>query len=92
MLLPCPFEMLVITFKALNGLGPGYLKEYLVLYVTEYQLRATREVVFHLYLFLDIQVVATRLRVFCGRSGTLLRELPATRDSLRQPREDEGAE
>ncbi|KAF7239825.1 Ran-binding protein 17 [Varanus komodoensis] len=37
------FKVLVITYKALNGLGPGYLKEHLLPYLPSHPLRSAAE-------------------------------------------------
>ena len=68
--------MLVLTFKALNGLGPGYLKERLLPYVPAHTLRSSSGILLHEPLPKEVRQVATRRRAFSAVAPRLGNELP----------------
>ena len=70
------FKVLVLTFKALNGLGPGYLKERLLPYVPAQTLRSSSEVLLREPLPKEVGQVATRRRAFSAVAPRLWNELP----------------
>ncbi|KAF7251258.1 Ephrin type-A receptor 6, partial [Varanus komodoensis] len=58
------FKVLVITYKALNGLGPGYLKECLLPYLPSRPLRSAAEALLREHSLKDIRRHSTRRRAF----------------------------
>ncbi|XP_062992110.1 uncharacterized protein LOC134404983, partial [Elgaria multicarinata webbii] len=70
------FKVLVLTFKALNGLGPGYLKERLLPYVPTRTLRSSTGGLLHEPLPKEVRQVATRRRAFSAVAPRLWNELP----------------
>ncbi|KAF7235274.1 hypothetical protein EYD10_17889 [Varanus komodoensis] len=54
------FRVLVITYKALNGLGPGYLKEHLWPYLPSRPLRSVAEALLQEHPIRDIRKQSTR--------------------------------
>uniref|UniRef100_A0A8D2J284 Reverse transcriptase domain-containing protein n=1 Tax=Varanus komodoensis TaxID=61221 RepID=A0A8D2J284_VARKO len=58
------FKVLVMTYKALNGLGPGYLKERLHPYMPSHPLRSAGEALLREPSVREIRRVATRRRAF----------------------------
>ncbi|KAF7247322.1 Collagen alpha-5(VI) chain [Varanus komodoensis] len=58
------FKVLVITYKALNGLGPGYLKECLLPYLPSHPLRSVAEALLREPSVKDIRRQSTRRRAF----------------------------
>ncbi|KAF7239847.1 Cardiolipin synthase (CMP-forming) [Varanus komodoensis] len=58
------FKMLVMTYKALNGLGPGYLKERLRPYMPSRPLRTAGEALLQEPSVKEIRRVVTRRRAF----------------------------
>ncbi|KAF7239530.1 putative RNA-directed DNA polymerase from transposon BS [Varanus komodoensis] len=58
------FKVLVMTYKALNGLGPGYLKERLHPYMPSCPLRSAGEALLREPSVKEIRRVATRRRAF----------------------------
>ncbi|XP_053153318.1 uncharacterized protein LOC128345436 [Hemicordylus capensis] len=73
------YKVLVITFKALNGLGPGYLREHLLLYDPYRSLRSSGEV--HLQLP-PVRLVVTWNRAFSVAAPGLWNALPTDIHSL----------
>ncbi|KAF7246415.1 Serine/threonine-protein kinase RIO3 [Varanus komodoensis] len=58
------FKVLVMTYKALNGLGPGYLKEHLRPYMPSCPLRSAGEALLREPSVKEIRRVVTRRRAF----------------------------
>ncbi|KAF7251766.1 Activating molecule in BECN1-regulated autophagy protein 1 [Varanus komodoensis] len=58
------FKVLVITYKALNGLGPGYLKERLLPYLPSLPLRSPAEALLRELSMKDIRRQSTQRRAF----------------------------
>ncbi|KAF7252554.1 Septin-10, partial [Varanus komodoensis] len=54
------FKVLVMTYKALNGLGPGYLKEHLRPYMSSHPLRSATDALLREPSVNDIRRVSTR--------------------------------
>ncbi|XP_053120143.1 uncharacterized protein LOC128330801 [Hemicordylus capensis] len=68
------YKVLVITYKALNGLGPGYLRERLLRYEPHWLLRSLEEVRLQLP---PTCLVATQRRAFSAAAPRLWNALPA---------------
>ncbi|KAF7251550.1 hypothetical protein EYD10_03015 [Varanus komodoensis] len=85
------FKVLVITYKALNGLGPGYLKERLRPYLPSRPLRSAAEALLQEPSIRDIRKQSTQSRTFSAQlqcklpypredsfSNSILKVLPST--------------
>ncbi|KAF7247658.1 RNA-directed DNA polymerase from mobile element jockey [Varanus komodoensis] len=70
------FKVLVMTYKALNGLGPGYLKERLHPYLPSRPLRSAGEALLREPSVREIRRVATRRRAFSAVAPKLWNALP----------------
>ncbi|KAF7249257.1 Testican-1 [Varanus komodoensis] len=70
------FKVLVITYKALNGLGPGYLKERLLPYLPSRPLRSAAEALLWEPSMKDIRRQSTRRRAFSAVAPHLWNALP----------------
>ncbi|KAF7235720.1 hypothetical protein EYD10_17474 [Varanus komodoensis] len=70
------FKVLVMTYKALNGLGPGYLKERLHPYMPSRPLRSAGEALLQEHSVKEIRRVATRRRAFSVVVPKLWNALP----------------
>ncbi|KAF7249234.1 1-phosphatidylinositol 4,5-bisphosphate phosphodiesterase beta-1 [Varanus komodoensis] len=70
------FQVLVITYKALNGLGPGYLKERLLPYLPSCPLRSAAEALLRESSMRDIMRQSTRRRAFSVVAPHLWNALP----------------
>uniref|UniRef100_A0A8D2Q3W3 Reverse transcriptase domain-containing protein n=1 Tax=Varanus komodoensis TaxID=61221 RepID=A0A8D2Q3W3_VARKO len=70
------FRVLVMTYKALNGLGPGYLKERLRPYMSARPLRSAGEALLWEPSMKDIRRVSTRRRAFSAVAPNLWNALP----------------
>ncbi|KAF7246369.1 Tryptophan synthase alpha chain [Varanus komodoensis] len=70
------FKVLVMTYKALNGLGPGYLKERLRPYMPSHPLRSAGEALLREPSGKEIRRVATRRRAFSAVAPNLWNTLP----------------
>ncbi|XP_053149256.1 uncharacterized protein LOC128343844 [Hemicordylus capensis] len=73
------YKVLVITFKALNGFGPGYLRERLLRYDPHRSLRSSGEVRLQLP---PVRLVATQNQAFCIAAPGLWNALLADIQSL----------
>ncbi|KAF7237554.1 hypothetical protein EYD10_15747 [Varanus komodoensis] len=69
-------QVLVMTYKALNGLGPGYLKERLRPYMPTHPLRSGVDVLLQEHSVKDIRRVSTRRRAFSAVAPHLWNALP----------------
>ncbi|KAF7248278.1 putative sodium-coupled neutral amino acid transporter 11 [Varanus komodoensis] len=70
------FKVLVMTYKALNGLGPGYLKERLHPYMSARPLRSVGEALLREPSMEEIRRVVTRRRAFSAVAPKLWNVLP----------------
>ncbi|KAF7239347.1 Membrane metallo-endopeptidase-like 1 [Varanus komodoensis] len=70
------FNVLVITCKALNSLGPGYLKERLLPYVPAHTLRSGADALLQEPSLKEIRRVTTRRRAFSVVAPQLWNSLP----------------
>uniref|UniRef100_A0A8D2LRL5 Uncharacterized protein n=1 Tax=Varanus komodoensis TaxID=61221 RepID=A0A8D2LRL5_VARKO len=70
------FKVLVMTYKALNGLGPGYLKERLHPYTPARPLRSAAEALLQEPSVKEIRRVVTRRRAFSAVAPKLWNALP----------------
>ncbi|KAF7253666.1 hypothetical protein EYD10_00580 [Varanus komodoensis] len=68
------FKVLVMTYKALNGLGPGYLKERLRPYMPSRPLRSAGEALLREPSVKEIRRVATRRRAFSAHLHKRLKD------------------
>ncbi|KAF7246701.1 hypothetical protein EYD10_07390 [Varanus komodoensis] len=80
------FKVLVMTYKALNGLGPGYLKERLHPYVPSRPLRSAGEALLREPSMEEVRRVVTRRRAF---SAVAPKEDPPTSHDNDDGNEDE---
>ncbi|KAF7250405.1 Vacuolar protein sorting-associated protein 13A [Varanus komodoensis] len=74
------FKVLVITYKALNGLGPGYLKECLRPYMPTRPLRSAGEALLREPSVKEIRRIGTRRRAFSAVAPNLWNALPREAD------------
>ncbi|KAF7246446.1 AT-rich interactive domain-containing protein 2 [Varanus komodoensis] len=70
------FKVLIMTYKALNGLGPGYLNERLCLYMPDRPLRSAGESLLQEPSMKEIRRVSTRRRAFSAVAPNLWNSLP----------------
>ncbi|KAF7240636.1 putative RNA-directed DNA polymerase from transposon BS, partial [Varanus komodoensis] len=70
------FKVLVMTYKALNGLGPGYLHERLRPYMPDRPLRSAGEALLREPCVKEIRRVGTRRRAFSAVAPNLWNVLP----------------
>ncbi|KAF7236632.1 Ectonucleotide pyrophosphatase/phosphodiesterase family member 7 [Varanus komodoensis] len=70
------FKVLVMTYKALNGLGPGYLKERLRPYMPAHPLRSAGEALLWKPSVKEIRSTSTRRRAFSAVAPNLWNALP----------------
>ncbi|KAF7241312.1 hypothetical protein EYD10_12087 [Varanus komodoensis] len=70
------FKVLMMTYKALNGLGPGYLKERLRPYMPSRPLRSATDALLWEPSMNDIRRVSTRRRAFSAVAPHLWNVLP----------------
>uniref|UniRef100_A0A8D2KSV3 Reverse transcriptase domain-containing protein n=1 Tax=Varanus komodoensis TaxID=61221 RepID=A0A8D2KSV3_VARKO len=70
------FKVLIMTYKALNGLGPGYLNERLRLYMPDHPLRSAGESLLREPSMKEIRRVSTRRRAFSVVAPNLWNSLP----------------
>ncbi|KAF7249427.1 Galectin-related protein, partial [Varanus komodoensis] len=70
------FKLLVITYKALNGLGPGYLKEHLLPYLPSCPLRSAVEALLREPSVKGIRRQSTQRRAFSAVAPHLGNALP----------------
>ncbi|KAF7245607.1 Harmonin [Varanus komodoensis] len=70
------FKVLVMTYKALNGLGPGYLKERLHPYMPSRPLRSAGEALLREPSMEEVRRVVTRRRAFSAVAPKLWNALP----------------
>ncbi|XP_058037869.1 uncharacterized protein LOC131197613 [Ahaetulla prasina] len=71
------FKILVTTFKALHGLGPGYLRDRLLLpYASHRPVRSHREGLLRVPSAKQCRLAAPRSRAFSVGASTLWNELP----------------
>ena len=69
--------MLVLTFKALNGLGPVYLKEHLHLHRLAQTLRSSAEGLLAVPSLREVRLQGTRLRAFSVVVPAVCNALPS---------------
>uniref|UniRef100_A0A8D2LN46 Reverse transcriptase domain-containing protein n=1 Tax=Varanus komodoensis TaxID=61221 RepID=A0A8D2LN46_VARKO len=70
------FKVLIMTYKALNGLGPGYLNERLRPYMPDRPLRSAGESLLREPSMKEIRRVSTRRRAFSAVAPNLWNSLP----------------
>ncbi|KAF7254272.1 putative RNA-directed DNA polymerase from transposon BS, partial [Varanus komodoensis] len=70
------FKVLIMTYKVLNGLGPGYLNECLRPYMPDRPLRSAGESLLREPSMKEIRRVNTRRRVFSAVAPNLWNSLP----------------
>ncbi|KAF7251228.1 Klotho [Varanus komodoensis] len=70
------FKVLIMTYKALNGLGPGYLNERLRPYMPDRPLRSAGESLLREPSMKEIRKVSTRRRAFSAVAPNLWNSLP----------------
>ncbi|KAF7248129.1 putative uncharacterized transposon-derived protein F52C9.6 [Varanus komodoensis] len=70
------FKVLIMTYKALNGLGPGYLHERLRPYMPDRPLRSAGESLLREPSMKEIRRVSTRRRAFSAVAPNLWNSLP----------------
>ncbi|KAF7250395.1 Integrin alpha-1 [Varanus komodoensis] len=70
------FKVLIMTYKALNGLGPGYLNERLRPYMPDRPLRSAGESLLREPSTKEIRRVSTRRRAFSAVAPNLWNSLP----------------
>ncbi|KAF7253646.1 2-succinyl-5-enolpyruvyl-6-hydroxy-3-cyclohexene-1-carboxylate synthase [Varanus komodoensis] len=70
------FKVLVLTYKAMNGLGSGYLKEHLFPYMPSHPLRSAGEVLLREPSLKEIKRTTTRSRAFSAVVPSLWIVLP----------------
>ncbi|KAF7254600.1 putative RNA-directed DNA polymerase from transposon BS, partial [Varanus komodoensis] len=78
------FKVLIMTYKALNGLGPGYLNERLRPYMPDRPLRSAGESLLREPSMKEIRRVSTRRRAFSAVAPNLWNSLPKELCSLVQ--------
>ncbi|XP_078241606.1 uncharacterized protein LOC140704410 [Pogona vitticeps] len=70
------FKVLTLTYKALNGLGPGYLKDRLLPYVPARPLRSGQEALLKVPSLKEVKGMACRNRAFSVVAPQLWNTLP----------------
>ena len=70
------FQVLVLTYKALNSLGPGYLKDRLLPYGPTRQLRSSQEALLEELSLKEARGMACKQRAFSAAAPRLWNALP----------------
>ena len=70
------FKVLVLTYKALNGLGPGYLKDRLLPYEPAWQLSSSQGTLLKDPSLKEVRGTACRQRAFSAAAPRLWNALP----------------
>ena len=71
------FKVLVLTYKALNGLGPGYLKNHLLPYELTWELRSSQGALLKEPSHKEVRGMVCRQRAFSAAAPRLWNAIPA---------------